>query len=462
MLKFYNTLTLKLDEFKEIEPGIVKMYTCGPTVYNFAHIGNLRTFMFEDILRRYLKYKGYKVIQVMNITDVEDKTIRESKKEGVSLKEFTKKYTKAFFEDLDTLKIERAEHYPLATDHIQEMINIILKLKEKGFTYESDGSVYFTISKFKEYGKLSHIDIEKTKTGSRYDADEYEKDDARDFVLWKKKKEAEPFWKSPFGEGRPGWHIECSAMSQKYLGESFDIHTGGVDNIFPHHENEIAQSEAANDKKFVNYWLHSAHLTMKKEKMSKSEGNFLNLRDLMDKGIDPIAIRYFLLSAHYRAPLNYGIEELEAASKSCARINEFIENVKNSKGDGLETLDIKIETCLKKYEEFLDDDLNISGALGSLFTFIKEINPDVIAGKTSENDAQKIIALLEKINQVLDVITFPKEASLDEEVEKLIKQRQDARINKDFALADQIRDKLNDMGIILKDTPQGIRWEKKK
>jgi cysteinyl-tRNA synthetase len=297
-IKFYNTLTRHLDSFKPIEKDTVKIYSCGPTVYDYAHIGNFRSYIFSDLLRRFLKYEGYKVIHTMNLTDVDDKTIRRSNEENMSLKEYTDKYIKVFFEDLETLNIEKVEYYPRATEHINEMIELIKKLDKNGYTYEADGSIYFNISKFKEYGKLSKIDLSGMKSGVRIDVDEYNKEDVRDFVLWKGKKEGEPFWETEYGAGRPGWHIECSAMSSKYLGETFDIHTGGVDLIFPHHENEIAQSECASGKKFVNYWLHCAHLIVNGEKMSKSKGNFYTLRDLLKKGYSPKAIRYLLLSTN--------------------------------------------------------------------------------------------------------------------------------------------------------------------
>lgn len=463
MLKFYNTLSNKKEEFKELKKGEVRMYTCGPTVYNFAHIGNFRAYMFEDLLRRYLKYNGYKVIQVMNITDVEDKTIRGAKEKGISLKEFTEEYTKYFFEDLDKLKIERAEYYPKATEHIKEMVEIVKKLQKKEMTYDADGSIYFKISKFPEYGKLSKIKIDQVKSGARYDADEYEKDDVRDFVLWKAKKEDEPSWQTELGEGRPGWHIECSAMSIKYLGESFDIHTGGVDNIFPHHENEIAQSEAATGKKFVNYWLHCAHLTMKQDKMSKSKGNIINIRDLVKKGIDPMVIRYFLLSAHYRSPLNFGEEELEACKKSLERLNCCISNIMSAKLSKKENEKVPklTEKYLKLFEAHMDDDLNISGALGDVFSFVRELNVIINKESIGTKNKDKILNFFKKINTVINVFIFAEAECLESDIEKIISEREAARKNKDFKKSDEIRDKLLGMGIILEDTKDGIRWKKK-
>ncbi|RMF88331.1 MAG: cysteine--tRNA ligase, partial [Nitrospinota bacterium] len=317
MLKFYNSLTRRKEEFHPIEPGRVRMYTCGPTVYDYAHIGNFRAYIFEDILRRYLKYKGYQVTQVMNITDVDDKTIRESRRRGMSLKEFTSFYVQAFFEDLETLNIERAEYYPAATEHIDQMVALIKRLIENGHTYEVDGSIYFRISTFPAYGRLAGLDAVQLQGGAsgRVDADEYGKEDVRDFVLWKawREEDGDVFWETELGKGRPGWHIECSAMSMHYLGEHFDIHTGGIDNLFPHHENEIAQSEAATKKPFVNYWLHCQHLLVNNAKMSKSLGNFYTLRDLLERGYKPKAIRYALLSTHYRQQHNFTFEGLAAA-----------------------------------------------------------------------------------------------------------------------------------------------------
>ncbi|HEC80710.1 MAG TPA: cysteine--tRNA ligase, partial [Firmicutes bacterium] len=323
-MRFYNTLIKSVEEFSPLEGDVVKMYTCGPTVYDYAHIGNFRTYVFEDILRRWLKFRGYKVIQVMNITDVDDKTIMGANEKGISLDEYTREYTNAFFEDIDTLRIERAEHYPRATEHINEMIALIEKLIEKGIAYVADDGIYYSIAKFPEYGKLSGFDVKSVKAGARVAKDEYDKEDVRDFALWKFRRPDEPFWSAPFGDGRPGWHIECSAMSMKYLGETFDIHIGGVDNIFPHHENEIAQSEGATGKKFVRYWLHSEHLIVEGRKMSKSLGNFYTLRDLLSMGYNPIAIRYLLLSTHYRKQLNFTFDGLKGAYSTVMRLWDTI------------------------------------------------------------------------------------------------------------------------------------------
>ncbi|HXI01941.1 MAG TPA: cysteine--tRNA ligase, partial [Candidatus Saccharimonadales bacterium] len=324
-IRFHDTMSRRVETFTPLEPGKVRLYTCGPTVYDYAHIGNFRAYAWEDLLRRFLKHRGFAVTQVMNITDVEDKIIRESARSGQSIGEYTAKYIDAFFEDIDALGLERAEHYPRATDHVPEMIELIRKLRENGHTYESGGSIYFRIGGFEPYGRLSHLDASGIQAGARVDSDEYEKEDARDFVLWKGRREGEPSWKSPFGEGRPGWHIECSAMSMKYLGESFDIHTGGVDNIFPHHENEIAQSEGATGKRLVRHWLHCAHLMVDGQKMSKSAGNFYTLRDLLGKGIEARAIRYLLLSSHYRKPLNFTIEGAAQAGQALLRLDDLDE-----------------------------------------------------------------------------------------------------------------------------------------
>jgi cysteinyl-tRNA synthetase len=433
-------------------------------VYNFAHIGNFRTYIFEDLLRRYLQYKGYKVIQVMNITDVEDKTIREAKKAGISLTEYTQKYEKFFFEDLDTLGIERAEYYPRATEHIDEMIALIKQLQGKGFTYEKEGSIYFDISKCIDYGKLSNIEIDKTKTGQRYDTDEYTKDDVRDFVLWKAKKGDEPSWKTELGDGRPGWHIECSAMSMRYLGESFDIHTGGVDNIFPHHENEIAQSEGATSKKFVNFWLHSAHLTLKTDKMSKSLGNILNVRQILEKGFSKEALRYFLVSAHYKSPLAYSEEAIEASEKAVENLKYFYDfisdfTVNNNSNPIIER---SIKEAKDEFVKNFDDDLNSAGALGAIFTFIRTINKEIITSSMSQENKNAILSFFHSINSVLGVIKIGAKELLDVEIEALIQKRNEAREHKDFALSDKIRLELQSRGIILEDRQNGTRWVRKK
>ncbi|MGM0608782.1 MAG: cysteine--tRNA ligase [Candidatus Muiribacteriota bacterium] len=460
MTYFSNTLTGRKELFIPLKKNEVKMYTCGPTVYSYAHIGNFRTFIFEDLLRRYLKLKGYKVKQVMNITDVDDKTIKNSMQEGVLLSEYTKKYTEAFFEDVKTLRIEKAEHYPKATEHVEEMINIIKKLKEKGFTYEKEGSVYFKIEKFKEYGKLSNIDLENVKSGVRYDTDEYDKEDIRDFVLWKNidSDSGEPFWDSPFGKGRPGWHIECSAMSMKYLGETFDIHTGGVDNIFPHHENEIAQSSACTGRKFSNYWLHCEHLLVNNKKMSKSHNNFYTLRDL--KEYNPLAIRYLLLSAHYKTKLNFTINGIKQAENTIKTYNDFRNRIENATLDRADDGDLinKVEQAEKNFMEALDDDLNISKALGYLFIIIREINNAITGKFFTEKLKYKVLAFVSKVDDIID-IREKKELEIEEsEIKNLIEKRNRYRKEKNYKKADEIRDKLASMNITIEDSKEGTTW----
>ena len=461
-LNFYNTLTRTKEEFTPLIPGEVKLYTCGPTVYGFAHIGNFRAYIFEDLLRRFLEYKGYKVTHVQNLTDVDDKTIRQSCQECLTLNEFTDKYVKAFFTDGKTLNLLPAHIYPAATGHIPEMIELVAKLKEKGFTYESEGSTYFRISAFPEYGKLSNIDACALQAGARVDNDEYEKEEARDFVLWKawREEDGEVFWDSPFGKGRPGWHLECSAMSMKYLGETFDIHCGGEDNIFPHHENEIAHSEAATGKKFVNYWLHCGYLLVEGRKMSKSLGNFYTLQDLFDKGYKPSAVRYLLLSTHYRQQLNFTLEGLEAATNAIQRLQDFIVALREIKVEGNCAEAEKLLAAARAgFEQSLEDDLNIAPALAAVFTLVKEINKIIADGKLTASAAGKILNFLKSVNQVLGVLDFSEPES-DAEIDELIEQRLQARKDRDFKTADEIREKLTSMGIILEDTPDGTRWKR--
>lgn len=457
-LKLYNTLTRKIEVFKPLKKGHVTMYNCGPTVYNYIHIGNCRAFLVADLLRRYLEYKKYKVKQVMNITDVDDKTIRDSQKEGISLKEFTERYTKAFFEDLKTLNVKPAHVYPKATEHIKEMVELILKLKEKGYTYEAEGSIYYKISKFKDYGKLAKIKLEELKSGARVKQDEYTKESAQDFALWKAWDESDGnvFWETKLGKGRPGWHIECSAMSMKYLGETFDIHTGGIDLIFPHHENEIAQSEAGTGKPFVRHWAHNEYILVDGKKMSKSLGNFYFLRDLLDKGYDPGAIRYLLLSTHYRQHLNFTLEGIDAAKSAVERLQNFIDYLNSIKGGKANK---KVSSLIKKveteFEKHMDFDLNISSALASIFEFLKE----TYKLKMGKKDAEKVLKVMKKFDSILGVLNFKKQ-KLDKEIEKLVKEREAARKKKDWAKADMIRDELKKQGIILEDTPEGVRWKK--
>lgn len=461
-LVFKNSLTRKKEEFKAIEPDVVRLYTCGPTVYNYAHIGNFRAYMFEDLLRRYLKYSGYKVTQVMNITDIDDKTIRESRAEGISLKEFTDRYTQAFFDDLDTLGIERAEEYPAATDHIPEMVEIVKKLLKRGLAYEIDGNYYFKISAFSDYGKLSHLDMDGLKAGARVATDEYEKESVSDFALWKawEESDGDVFWETELGKGRPGWHLECSAMSMKYLGEQFDIHTGGIDNMFPHHENEIAQSEGATGVKFVNYWLHCEHLIVEGRKMSKSLGNYYTLRDLTEKGYSGRAVRYLLMATHYRQQLNFTLSGLDGAASAITRYNDFIANLADY--DGGESNGEAVALVKKAVGGFaagLDDDLNISKALAAVFDMITDINRLKAGKNLSAGERDSALEAIRGFDAVLGLET--KSEMLDSDIDALIVKRDEARANKDYTLSDKIRDDLAAMGIILEDSPGGVRWKRK-
>ncbi len=470
-LKIYNTLNRKKEEFKPIDENNVGIYTCGLTVYNYGHIGNFRSFLFEDLLVRYLVYKGYNVTHVMNITDVDDKTIKNSKKNNLSLYEYTNKYTDAFFEDVETLNMRKAEHYPKATEHIKEMLNLIEKIEEKGRAYKtSDNSVYFKISEMKDYGKLSKIDRSQLKEGAsgRVTADEYDREKISDFTLWKgyTEEDGDVYWESKYGKGRPGWHIECSAMSMKYLGETFDIHCGGIDNMFPHHENEIAQSESATGKKFVNYWMHAEHVLFKskntdEEKMSKSLGNVVYIRDLLKKGYTGRAIRFALISVHYKQQLAYSEDRLIEYQSRLNRYQDFIRRLRQINDTESENKYIVDNIINKGYENFgkyMDDDLNISPALASMDEVISEINKNF--DKLNKSEADKVIDYLKKLNTVLAVFTFEENDTLDEDVEQLIKEREEARKQKNFQKADDIRNKLKDMGIVLEDTANGTKWKK--
>jgi cysteinyl-tRNA synthetase len=465
-IRLFNTLTRQKEQFTPIEKGKVGIYTCGPTVYDYAHIGNFRAFIFEDLLKRWLQHSGFQVNHVMNLTDVDDKTIKGSQKQEKPLREYTDFYSKAFFEDIQALNIEPASVYPRATDHIPEMIKIIQTLLQKGVAYSGeDGSVYFAISKFPQYGKLSHLKTAELKVGARVNQDEYAKEEAQDFALWKAytPEDGNVYWETELGKGRPGWHIECSAMSMKYLGETFDIHCGGVDNMFPHHENEIAQSEAATDKPFVHYWMHNEHLLVEGKKMAKRLGNFYTLRDLLAKGLDPLAIRYLLLSTHYRQQFNFTFEGLDAAKGAIDRLANLQRRLKDANGktnsDELKQLTNKIQTC---FTEALNDDLNVSTALASLFDFVRDINNLLDTNKLSKEDAEKISKLIADLDNVLGVIPKPKEETLPKEAEELIKKREDARKIKDWKTADTARQQLKAMGIVLEDTAQGVRWKREK
>ncbi|MCX8150505.1 MAG: cysteine--tRNA ligase [Candidatus Bathyarchaeota archaeon] len=465
-IRIFNTLTRQKENFSPLEEGKVRMYTCGPTVYDYAHIGNFRAFLFEDLLKRWLKHRGFKVTHVMNLTDVDDKTIRGSQKQRKPLKEYTDFYIKAFFEDIKTLNVEPADVYPRATEHIPEMVSIIKTLLEKGIAYRGeDNSIYYDISKFLAYGKLSHIKTQKLKAGARVKQDEYAKEEARDFALWKAytPEDGDVFWETELGKGRPGWHIECSAMSMKYLGETFDIHCGGIDNMFPHHENEIAQSEAATGKPFVRYWMHNEHLLVEGKKMSKRFGNFYTLRDLLNKGYDPLAIRYLLLSTHYRQQFNFTFEGLNAAKSAIERLKNLQRRLQDANG---KTIGEKLTQLIYKvqagFSEAMDDDLNISVALAELFDFVREINNLLDINAITKEEAVKVNQLISDFDKVLGVIPKAEQEKLPQEVEALIKQREEARKAKDWKTADEIRQKLRFMGITLEDTPQGIRWKKEK
>jgi cysteinyl-tRNA synthetase len=465
-IRFFNTLTRRKEEFKPLEQGKVKMYTCGPTVYDFAHIGNFRAFLFEDLLKRWLIQRGYKVTHVMNLTDVDDKTIKGSQKQGLPLRQFTDFYVKAFFEDIKALNIMPADVYPKATDHIPEMVTIIKTLMAKGIAYRGeDGSIYYAVSKFPDYGKLSHIKVGELKAGARVSQDEYAKEEAQDFALWKAwtPEDGDVFWETELGKGRPGWHIECSAMSMKYLGETFDIHCGGVDNMFPHHENEIAQSEAATGKRFVNYWLHNEHLQVEGKKMAKRFGNFYTLRDLLAKGYDPIAIRYLLLSTHYRQQFNFTFEGLEAAKSAVERLRNFVRRLHDADGKKckeVSALTEKLEAC---FGGSMDDDLNISVALASLFDFVRDINNLLDSNSVSKAEAADIRGLMMRIDEVLGVIgKVEAEEALPKDIDAIVQKREEARKAKNWKEADAIRAQLKAMGIVLEDTAQGVRWRREK
>ncbi len=467
MLRFHNTLSNKLEEFHPLKDGEVKMYICGPTVWNFAHIGNFRTFVFGDVLRRYLKFKGFNLTHVMNLTDVDDRIIDEAAKQKITIDEMTAPFITAFWEDCDALGIERPEIAPRATEHIEEMIEIISTLLENGKAYESDGSIYFRISAFPEYGKLSKIKFEGNIVGGseRIDTDKYEKEDARDFALWKLVgADEQPGWDAPFGRGRPGWHIECSAMSMKYLGETFDIHAGGIDLQFPHHENEIAQSEGATGKLFSKYWLHGEFLKIENEKMSKSLGNDFTLRDILNRGFDPLAIRYLLLSVPYSKQLNFTFEGLKGATATVERLRQFRRLVSEAKTSDDSDANIKtsVENSLAEFEVAMDDDLNTSVALAAIHNLVREVNSVLADGKLSEADKIAVLGAIEKFDSVLGIFGAAEEAEmLDAEVEALIEERQEARRQRNFARSDEIRDLLAEKGIILEDTKDGVRWKRK-
>lgn len=462
MIRLHNTLSGKKEPFHTIRPGEVRLYTCGPTVYDYAHIGNFRAYIFEDLLKRFLLALDYKVTHVMNITDVDDKTIKGAHEQDVSLSEYTQKYIHAFFEDIEVLNILKADYYPRATEHIPDMVEWIKGLLGKGYAYEKDGSVYYDISKFPEYGRLSKINLQKLKPGQRIESDEYKKEHAQDFALWKKRKEGEPFWSTEIGEGRPGWHIECSVMSSKYLGPHFDIHCGGVDNIFPHHENEIAQSEAYSGKKFVNYWLHCRHLIVEGEKMSKSKGNFFTLRDLLRRNIDPLALRFLLLSTHYRKMLNFTFTALDQAEASLRRIKDFVFELKNHpfKEGRNKNISRLLEKIKQRFINSLSDDLNISAALSTFFEMIRKVNILISKEKVYQQDAEETISVVQFVDEILGVFPPEKKKELPAKIREKIGERESARHDKNYELADRIRDELLKEGFILEDTKNGVRWKR--
>lgn len=465
VLKIYNTLSRQKENFKPLKAKEVRMYACGPTVYDWPHIGNYRSFLFSDLIRRYLEYKGFKVKLIMNITDIDDKTIAGSEQEGVTLKEFTRKYEQIFFDGLKTLNIKPAFKYVRATETVPEMIKMTQALIKKGYAYGSAGSIYFSIKKFKNYGKLSKLDLKSLKIGARVEADLYAKEEPADFALMKKSTLAELkrgiYYDGPWGKVRPGWHIECSAISMKYLGPSFDIHTGGEDLIFPHHENEIAQSEAYTGRRFVKYWVHFRHLLVNGQKMSKSLGNYLTLRDLLQKGYDPKAIRYALLSAHYREQLNFTLKELDVAKLTVDKLIDFIDRLQEirTRARYNATLSKKVAQAKKEFEEAMDDNLNLPRAMVVIFDLVKQTNKALAAGKASETNLKEIFKAMMSFDSVLGILEHEK-IQLTKKQEQLIKRREVARKKGDFKKSDKIRAQLKEEGIILEDLAEGVRWRK--
>ena len=467
-MKLYNTLSKKKEEFAPLEEGKVRMYVCGPTVYNFIHIGNARPMIIFDTVRRYFEYKGYNVNYVSNFTDVDDKIIKKAIEEGVTADEISKRYIAECKKDMEGMNVKPATTHPLATEEIGGMIEMIRTLIEKGYAYEKNGTVYFRTRQFKDYGKLSHKNLDDLRSGERslLVTGEDEKEDPLDFVLWKPKKEGEPSWESPWSDGRPGWHIECSEMSKKYLGEQIDIHAGGEDLVFPHHENEIAQSEAANGKEFAKYWMHNAFLNIDNRKMSKSLGNFRTVREISEQ-YDLQILRFFMLSAHYRSPLNFSAELMEASKSGLERIVNAADSLKFFMGNAkTEEMTEKEKVAFEKTEEFvkafesaMEDDFNTADAVASVFDLVKYSNTTASADSSKEY-LQKLLKLLVRLTEVLGLIVDRKEEMLDGEIEKLIEERQTARKAKDFARADAIRDELLQKGIILKDTREGVQWKR--
>jgi cysteinyl-tRNA synthetase len=466
MLKFRNTLSGKIEEFRPIREGEVRFYYCGPTVWDYGHLGNFRSAIAADIVRRYLKFKGFKVTHVMNITDVEDRIIAKSQEAGLSIDDYTEKYIGGLWEDFDALGCERPEIVPRATRHIPEMVSLIEKLLQTQHAYKSDGSIYYRIASFPEYGKLSKINFAGNIAGKsdRVDTDRYDKEDARDFALWKEPASAtEPAWDAPIGRGRPGWHIECSAMSMKYLGETFDIHAGGIDLVFPHHENEIAQSEGATGKEFVRYWIHFEHLKVEGETMSKSKGNYYTFRDVAAKGYSAGAVRYFLLSVPYNKQINFTFDALAGAEKTVMGLRDFkarLGEAKTSPGMN-EALHDSTLTAAREFEAGMDDDLNTSVALAVIHNLTRVVNTALAKKKLHEDNKLELLELLRRFDTVLNIFGDEQREMLDSEIQNLIDERQEARRRRDFARGDEIRDELASRGIILEDTKDGVRWKRK-
>ncbi len=476
-IRLHNTLSNQTEPFVPLKPGEVTMYTCGPTVYDYAHIGNYRTFIFQDILRRFLKLRGFRLTHVMNLTDVDDRIIANAAAKNVSIRDYTEKFAQAFFDDCKTLSIESPEHWVRATDNIDSMVQLIQRLQEKTYTYPSEGSIYYRIAKFPDYGKLSKIDVTGIQAGARVDVDRYEKESARDFALWKAPKPGEHFWDTPIGRGRPGWHIECSAMAMKYLGETIDIHTGGVDLTFPHHENEIAQSEAATGKHFVRYWLHAEHLLVEGEKMSKSLGNFFTLRDLFAKGYKPSALRFALASVPYRRQLNFTFDGLQQAASAVERLRNFADRLAQGKfAPGRHPgMSERIAKAAADFDAGLSDDLNTAQALAAAYDLVREANVAIDKGELRQDDvaaAKEFLANFDRVFAVLEdndaaklnELGYAKDADAlsDAEVEKRIAERDAARKRRDFASSDRIRQELAERGIILEDNRDGsVRWKRK-
>ncbi len=476
-IQLHNTLAGKIEKFVPQKAGEVRMYTCGPTVYDYAHIGNYRTFVFQDILRRFLKLRGFKLNHVMNLTDVDDRIIANAAAAGKSIREYTEKFVQAFFDDCRSLSIEAPEHWIRATDHIDDMVKLIERLQQKTFTYPSEGSIYYRIAKFPEYGKLSKVDLTGIQAGARVDNDRYEKESARDFALWKAPKPGEHFWETPIGPGRPGWHIECSAMAMKFLGDTLDIHTGGIDLAFPHHENEIAQSEAATGKPFARYWLHAEHLLVEGEKMSKSLGNFYTLRDLFGKGYKPSALRFALSSVPYGKQLNFTFDGLQQAASSVERLRNFADRLKQGKfpAGKQKGMAARIAKAADEFDAGLSEDLNTARALAAVFDLVREANIAMDKGEFRQGDvltAQEFLAAFDKVFAVMEdndgeklrALGFggPESGPDDTEIDKLVAERNAAKKTRDFATADRIRKELADRGIIIEDAKDGsVRWKRK-